>query len=126
GFSLFALFVAPFQQAAAGCWKMLTLVMEAFAHPESLSGVVGIVVEGGKVAQSGMILELTISLSLSLALLNLLPIPVLGGRQIGMGCLEEMFPRLVRLRVPLTVVGMVLLAALMVYFNLRDVIHLMA
>jgi regulator of sigma E protease len=126
GFSLYALFVAPFRQAAMGCRQMLTLVMEAFAHPASLSGVVGIVVEGGKAAQSGMILELTISLSLSLALLNLLPIPVLDGGQIVMSCLEEMFPRLVRLRVPLTMVGMVLLAALMIYFNLRDVIHLMA
>ncbi|HEY2291913.1 MAG TPA: site-2 protease family protein [Thermoanaerobaculia bacterium] len=126
GFSLFALLVAPFQQAAAGCRQMLALVAEAFARPESLSGVVGIVVEGGKAAQSGMILELTLSLTLSLALLNLLPIPMLDGGQIVMGCLEELFPRLVRLRVPLTVAGMVLLAALMIYLNLRDVLHLIA
>jgi regulator of sigma E protease len=126
GFSLYALLVAPFQQAAAGCRQMLALVAEAFARPESLSGVVGIVVEGGKAAQSGMILELTLSLTLSLALLNLLPIPMLDGGQIVMGCLEELFPRLVRLRVPLTVAGMVLLAALMIYLNLRDVLHLIA
>ncbi len=126
GFSLFNVLVAPLQQTVAGCREMLALVSGAFAHPESLSGVVGIVAEGGRAAQSGMILELTISLTLSLALLNLLPIPVLDGGQIVMGCLEEMFPRLVRLRVPLTVVGMALLAALMIYCNLRDVIHLMA
>jgi regulator of sigma E protease len=123
GLSLFYLFVAPFQQAAAGCRQMLSLIAGIFARPESLSGVVGIVVEGGRAAQSGMILELTVSLTLSLALLNLLPIPVLDGGQIVMGCLEEMFPRLVRLRVPLTLVGMVLLAALMIYLNLRDVVH---
>jgi regulator of sigma E protease len=123
GLSLFYLFVAPFQQTAAGCRQMLILIMEIFARPESLSGIVGIVVEGGRAAQSGMILELTLSLTLSLALLNLLPIPVLDGGQIVMGCLEEMFPRLVRLRVPLTLVGMVLLAALMIYLNLRDAVH---
>ena len=102
---------------------MLILISGLFARPGSLSGVVGIVVEGGRAAQSGRILELTLSLTLSLALLNLLPIPVLDGGQIVMGCLEEMFPRLVRLRVPLTVVGMALLAALMIYLNLRDVVH---
>ena len=72
---------------------------------------------------SGMALELALSLTISLAVLNLLPIPVLDGGQIVMGCLEEMFPRLVRLRVPLTVAGMVLLAVLMIYLNLRDVLH---
>lgn len=123
GVSLFYLFVAPFQQAVAGCQQMLMLVAGIFAHPESLSGAVAIVVEGGRAAQSGMILELTLSLTLSLAVLNLLPIPVLDGGQIAMGCLEEMFPRLVRLRVPLTVMGMVLLAALMIYLNVRDTFH---
>jgi len=123
GLSLFYLFVAPFQQAAAGCRQMLSLISGIFARPESLSGVVGIVVEGGRAAQSGMILELSLSLTLSLSLLNLLPIPALDGGQIVMGCLEEMFPRLVRLRVPLTLVGMVLLAALMIYLNLRDAVH---
>jgi regulator of sigma E protease len=123
GVSPFYLFVAPFQQAVAGCREMLAIIAGLFARPESLSGVVAIVVEGGRAAQSGMLLELTLSLTLSLALLNLLPIPVLDGGQIVMGCLEEMFPRLVRLRVPLTVVGMVLLAALMIYLNVRDAFH---
>lgn len=123
GFSWLNLFVTPWVQAVAGCWKMLVLISKIFAHPESLSGAVAIVVEGGRAAQSGRLLDLTLSLTLSLALLNLLPIPVLDGGQIVMGCLEEMFPRLVRLRVPLTVMGMLLLAVLMVYLNLRDAIH---
>jgi regulator of sigma E protease len=46
---------------------------------KSLSGPIRIVVEGGRAAQSGMILELTLSLTLSLAVLNLLPIPLLDG-----------------------------------------------
>lgn len=39
-----------------------------------------------------------------------------------MSCLERMFPRFTRLRVPLTVLGMALLAVVMIYANARDVI----
>ncbi len=123
GLSWFHLLVAPFQQAAAACWQMLSLISGVLWRPESVSGVVGIVVEGGRAAQAGMMLELALSLSISLAVLNLLPIPVLDGGQITMSCLEAAFPRLVRLRVPLTVAGMLLLASLMIYLNLRDVVH---
>lgn len=62
-------------------------------------------------------------LSLSLAVLNLLPIPVLDGGQITLACLEEAFPRLARARGPLTVLGMVFLAALTVYANVQDVVR---
>lgn len=60
-----------------------------------------------------------------LAVLNLLPIPVLDGGQILMGCLEEAFPRLVRLRTAATLVGVVFLIGLMVLTNARDVIRLL-
>lgn len=92
-------------------------------RPESLSGVVGIVVEGGRFAQAGMVLEFGLSLSISLAVLNLLPIPVLDGGQITMCCLEAIFPRLAKLRVPLTLLGLIILAVLMVYSNGNDVVR---
>lgn len=121
GASVQGLLIAPFQQAVTACWQFLAALPTLFSHPESLSGVVGIVVEGGRLAQTGMALEIAISLSISLAVLNLLPIPVLDGGQILLGCLEEAFPRMTRMRVPLTVMGLVLLAALMIVSNLRDV-----
>jgi regulator of sigma E protease len=65
--------------------------------------------------------DFALSLSISLALLNLLPIPVLDGGQITLSCLEALFPRMARLRVPLTLLGMVLLAVLLVYVNVQDV-----
>jgi hypothetical protein len=48
---------------------------------------------------------------------------VLDGRQIVMGCAEQVCLRLVRLRVPLTVLGMLVLAVLMIYANVQDVIR---
>ena len=123
GPSFYNFIVAPFWQVAAACGQLLGALGGMFSRPEALSGVVGIVVEGGKLAQAGRAMDVAISLSISLAVLNLLPIPVLDGGQITMSCLEKAFPRLVRLRVPLTVMGMLVLAGLMVYANVHDAIR---
>ena len=123
GLSFRGLFVAPFAQVAAACREPLSLLPGLLTSPESLSGVVFIVVEGGRAAAAGMAVELAISLSISLAVLNLLPIPVLDGGQILLSCLEEAFPRLVRVRVPATLLGIILLAGVMVYANVRDVVR---
>lgn len=123
GVSVYQVLVAPLEQLAVACWRFLGILPSLFTQPESLSGVIGIVVEGGRFAEAGMALELAFSLSISLAVLNLLPIPVLDGGQITMSCLEAMFPLLARMRVPLTLLGMVALASLMIYVNMRDVIR---
>jgi regulator of sigma E protease len=118
--SLNGLLIAPFVQVVQACGQFLSLLPTLVTKPAALTGVIGIVVDGSRVPG----LELAISLSLSLAILNLLPIPVLDGGQIVMGCLEEAFPRLVRYRGALTAVGLVLLVGLMVYANVRDVVRI--
>ncbi len=121
--SFYALAVAPFAQVAGACRHVLGLLPDLFRQPEAMSGVIGIVVEGGQLAASGGLVELALSLTISLAVLNLLPIPILDGGQIVMSCLEELFPRLVWLRVPLTLAGLVLLVGLMIYVNVQDVVR---
>ena len=123
GFSLYDVVVAPFGQVIAACGQLLSFLPQMFKDPTALSGVIGIVVEGGRLAEAGMAIELAISLSISLAVLNLLPVPVLDGGQILMSCLEEMFPRLIRLRVAATVIGILFLAGLMVYANVQDAVR---
>lgn len=123
GVSAYNLLVAPLLQLFAACWQLLGILPGLLTRPESLSGVVGIVVEGGRLAQAGMVLEFGLSLSISLAVLNLLPIPVLDGGQIAMSFLEAIFPRLARLRVPLTLLGLITLAVLMVYSNGNDMVR---
>ena len=120
GVSFYGVFVAPFRLLAAACWQLLSFLPSLLTHPKSLTGVVGIVVEGGPVVHSGRTLELAISLTVSLAVLNLLPIPILDGGQILLGTLEEIFPRTVKLRAPLTVLGMLALVGLMLFANLHD------
>jgi regulator of sigma E protease len=123
GLSVYQLLVAPFGQLFAACGQFLGMLPALFTRPESLSGVVGIVVEGGRLAEAGLAWEFGLSLSISLAVLNLLPIPVLDGGQITMSCLEAIFPRLVRFGVPLTLLGMIVLAVLIVYVNTQDVVR---
>ncbi|HEX5759578.1 MAG TPA: site-2 protease family protein [Thermoanaerobaculia bacterium] len=108
GASLYNLAVAPFG---------------LLAEPGSMSGVVGIVMEGARLAEGGMALELAISLSISLAVLNLLPIPVLDGGQILLACMERVFPRLVRLRVAATLVGAAMVAGVTLYANVQDALR---
>jgi regulator of sigma E protease len=105
GPSLYDVAVAPFGQVLAACWQVLTFLPRMLADPASLSGVVGIVVEGGRMAEAGMMVELAISLTISLAVLNMLPIPILDGGQILLSCLEERFPRFTRLRPAATNAG---------------------
>lgn len=121
--SFYDLVMAPFGQVIRACGQFLSFLPTLVTNPDSLSGVVGVVVQGGRLAQTGFALEMAISLSISLAVLNLLPIPVLDGGQIVLGCLEEAFPRLVRLRGAMTLVGAVLLVSLMIYANVKDVVR---
>ncbi|MES1242155.1 MAG: site-2 protease family protein [Acidobacteriota bacterium] len=123
GLSAYNLLVAPLEQLLGACFQLVGMLPGLFMKPESLSGVVGIVLQGGQMAKAGMILDFGLSLSISVGVLNLLPIPVLDGGQITLSCLEAMFPRLARLRVPLTLAGLTLLAALMVYTNGHDVVR---
>jgi regulator of sigma E protease len=112
GFSFQNLLIAPFEQVAMACWQVQSSL---FHHPDQLSGVIAIVIEGGRIAAAGMIVPFAISMSVSLAVLNLLPIPVLDGGQIVMSCLEDTFPRLIALRVPLTLLGFLVLGGVMIY-----------
>jgi regulator of sigma E protease len=124
GFSPAGVLIAPFEQVVTSCWRIVSSIPDLWRHHDAVVGVVGIVVEGGRVAAAGRGLELALMLSLSLAVLNLLPVPVLDGGQILMSCLEKLSPRWVALRVPLTLAGMLLLASLMIYSNARDIIRI--
>jgi regulator of sigma E protease len=121
GFSLFNILIAPFGQVLAECWQLLTYLPRLASAPAELSGVIGIVVEGGRLAATGMVLELALSLTISLAVLNLLPIPLLDGGQILLSCLEEACPRLTRLRPAATLLGGLFLGGVMLYANVHDV-----
>ena len=123
GFSLAAITITPIVQTWTAVVQLVSSIPMLFTQPEAVTGVVGIVVEGG--AFVGLSLEravqFTILLSLNLAILNLLPIPILDGGKIALLVAERICPRVRRFQIALALSGLFLLLALMVYATAMDI-----
>jgi len=127
GPSFSGIFLHPWMQAGIYMERIVTAIPLVFSHPQQLSGIVGIVSQGSQVVNSGMagLLALTAFLSINLAILNLLPIPALDGGQILMTILEKVWPKSVKVRIPLAILGWLLLISLMVYTTSKDISRLL-
>ena len=121
--SFHAVLIAPVIQTGEALQGMLAALQQVFSRPDALSGVLGIVVQGGHFVGTdlGRAIQFMILLSLNIAVLNLLPIPVLDGGRILMLLLEKVHPKFVRLYVPLCVLGLVLMLGLVAYTTALDV-----
>jgi regulator of sigma E protease len=120
GLSLHTLLVAPVQRACELSGQILGFLPALLTQPEALSGPLGILAAGAEAAEGGAGLVSVAVLSLSLAVMNLLPIPGLDGGQILLAVVEDGFPQAARLRVPLTLAGAALLVTVTVYASLHD------
>jgi len=123
GFSFYGILLCPFVQVMKITSQFLYALPGLLAHPKQLSGIVGVVAIGGQFVAGDLskILQFAIILSINLALLNLLPIPPLDGGKILFCLLERIHPSLVKLRIPLTVTGGLLLLGLICYITVIDV-----
>jgi len=127
GFSITGVFMHPFLQTAVYVQKIVSAIPLLFQEPQQLSGVVGIVSQGGQAVSMGVsgTLALTAFLSVNLAILNLLPIPALDGGQILLTVIEKFWPKSVKVRIPLSLLGWLLLIGTMVYATTKDVSRLL-
>lgn len=123
GFSLQNLFFKPFGQTFFLTAKMLESLPLLFSHPNQLTGVVGIVVEGGRFVGFNLIhgLQFLSLLSINLAVVNLLPIPVMDGGRLLLCALEKINPKAMKLQYPLAIAGWLFVIFLMVYVTVLDV-----
>ncbi|MHC4177387.1 MAG: site-2 protease family protein [Planctomycetota bacterium] len=121
--SFHAVVVAPVIQTGETLAALLAVLPQLFNRPDAVSGVLGIVVQGGHFVGTDLAkaMQFAILLSLNLAVLNLLPIPVLDGGKILLLLLEKVHPKSVRLYVPLCLVGLVLILGLVAYTTVLDV-----
>ncbi len=123
GFSLAGVTTTPVGQT----WHILSQILAAFAglgvHPEGVVGGIGLVVEGSSFVGLDVVraIQFAIFMSLNLAVLNLLPIPVLDGGKIVLVWLERCFPRAHRLQLALALVGWILIAGVTVFVTAMDV-----
>ncbi len=100
-------------------------LVEAKISPKTIGGPILIAQMAGEVAQRGLVdlLSFTALLSINLAILNLLPIPILDGGHLLFSAIEWLRgkPVSLRKREIAQQVGMVLLAALMVFAFYNDI-----
>jgi regulator of sigma E protease len=95
---------------------------------EQLTGIVGIVAIGGDQFGSTLssLLTFSVLINLSLAVMNLLPLPPLDGGRILFCVLEKIYRPVVRAEAPLTLAGWTVVLALMVYLTVQDVSRILA
>ena len=123
GFSFYGILLYPFVQVTDITSKFLYALPGLFAHPEQLSGIVGVVAIGGQLIAGDFskVLQFAVILNINLALLNLLPIPPLDGGKILFCLLEKIHRPLIKLRIPVMVTGWALLLGLICYITVIDV-----
>ncbi len=122
GLSFYAVLIFPFVQITKITSQFLYALPSLFSNPGKLSGVIGIVAMGGQMVAGDFlnILNLAVMLNINLAVLNLLPILPLDGGKIVFCLFEKIHRSLLKLRMPLTVTGWVLLLGLLSYVTVLD------
>ena len=123
GLSLANVFVKPVLQAVDLLLAMAMALPRIFTHSEQLSGIVGIVAQGGNFVGTNLqnAWQFAVLISLNLAVLNLLPVPALDGGKVFLYLLEKIHPKLQRLHVPLAIAGWIFLIGLMLYVTVMDI-----
>jgi regulator of sigma E protease len=130
----------PVSALAAGAEKTVDLsvlvvtgfvkLVQAKISPKTIGGPILIAQMAGEVAQRGLVelLSFTALLSINLAILNLLPIPILDGGHLLFSLIEWMRgkPVSLRKREIAQQVGMVLLVGLMVFAFYNDIFRWLA
>jgi regulator of sigma E protease len=126
GPSFYGIFVLPIKQVAYLTVAIVGAIPQIFTHPGQLSGIVGVVAQGGDIIQSGLasLVLFTAFLSINFTIFNFLPLPVLDGGQILLTMLEKINPGLIKIRIPLAITGWLVMIALMLYVTTQDIIRI--
>jgi regulator of sigma E protease len=126
----------PFREAAAESWRQnqenammiyrfLQSIVEQRMSARSIDGPIGIAVQSGKAAKEGALtfLNLMAAVSLNLAVVNLLPIPLLDGGGILMLLIEMLMQRDLSMRVKegIVKVGFAFLMMVIVFVIYNDI-----
>lgn len=115
-------------QLTTGLQQQLFGLSTLFADFGQMSGIVGIVAVGGDQFGSTLagLLTFSVLINMSLAVLNLLPLPPLDGGRILFCVLEKIYRPMARVEAPVTLVGWALVMVLMVYVMVQDVGRIVA
>lgn len=111
-----------------GMGSMITNLFKGNLDASQVSGPIGITVIGASAVREGFaaLAILTAFISINLAVLNLLPVPVLDGGRLVMIAIEAVIRRPLPEKAVLyvTLVGLLLLVSLMILVSVQDIRHL--
>jgi regulator of sigma E protease len=126
GISLNGLFIKPFHQVYLIFSSVAVSLLGIFSQHSQLSGIIGVVAQGGQFIGMSFIKALQFAglISLNLAVLNLVPLPVLDGGKILLYLMEGIHPKFSKLHYPLAIAGWVLVMGLMLYATAIDIVRL--
>ncbi|OHD64688.1 MAG: hypothetical protein A2176_10290 [Spirochaetes bacterium RBG_13_51_14] len=127
GFSITGAFIEPFRQTASMMHTIIISITNLFTQPGSVSGIVGILHQGGGFVKGGALhaVRLAFILSVNLAVFNLLPVPVLDGGKIFLFFLEKINLRFQKIYAPIMVAGWLVIIGLIIYATALDIGRLM-
>ena len=115
-------------QLIIGVQQQLYGLSMLFGDLGQLSGIVGIVAVGGTQFGSTLadLLTFSVLINISLAVLNLLPLPPLDGGRILFCILEKIYRPIAKVEAPATLAGWALVMVLMIYVTIQDVGRIVA
>ena len=122
GLTFTGIVVLPILQTLVILYDFVSVIPSLFERHEELSGVVGVVAQGGEYIgwNARRFVLFSIMISLNLAVFNLLPLPPLDGGRLVLCFLEKLSPKVLRFQVPLAIVGWALIIGLIIYVTVLD------
>jgi regulator of sigma E protease len=126
GVSLNSLLIKPFIQIYTVFSGVIIALLGMFSQHSQLSGIIGVVAQGGQFIGGSFVkaIQFVGLISLNLAVLNLVPLPVLDGGKIFLYLMEGVHPKFSKLHYPIAIAGWVLVMGLMLYATVIDVVRL--
>lgn len=108
--------------------QMVAAFPALFTDSSGLAGIIGIVRQGGSFLDGGHFMMFSFAgiLSLNLAVVNLLPLPVLDGGKVLLYVLEKMIPSLQKISAGLSIAGWIVILGLTILATSNDIARLIA
>ncbi len=122
GFSIIGTMIQPIQSTWAMGYQMIASLPQLFSAPGKLMGIVGMIAQGGNFVSGSPTksLQFLAIMSMNLCIINLLPIPALDGGKLMMYIGEKLHSGFVKLHIPLSIAGWVVIVGLTVYTVVID------